>query len=159
MVILLPDTGERYLSKVFNDDWMRENGFLIPDRVTVRYVIQSKAKNVPQLVALDPTTTVRKALDLFKENDVSQLPVLENGKPVGTVIDNDLMSTVLEDNTKLDAIVSTLMKPPFPVLGAASPIEHAIDFLKKKDSAVLVEEEHKIIGILTRYDVIEYMAR
>ena len=159
MVILIPDTGERYLSKVYNDDWMRENGFLIPDRVTVRYVIQSKAKNVSQLIAVDTTTTVRKALDLFKENDVSQLPVIEKGKPVGTVIDNDLLSAVLEDNTKFDVPVKTLMKPPYPVLGAASPIEHAIDFLKKKDSAVLVEEDHKIIGILTRYDVIEYMAR
>jgi cystathionine beta-synthase len=159
MVILIPDTGERYLSKVYNDDWMRENGFLIPDRVTVRYVIQSKAKNAPQLVAVDTTTTVRKALDLFKENDVSQLPVIEKGKPVGTVIDNDLLSAVLEDHAKFDATVKTLMKPPYPVLGAASPIEHAIDFLKKKDSAVLVEEDHQIIGILTRYDVIEYMAR
>ncbi len=159
MVILLPDTGERYLSKVYNDDWMRENGFLIPDRVTLRYIIQSKAKNVQQLVAVDPATTVRKALDLFKENDVSQLPVIEKGKPVGTVIDNDLMSAVLEDHTKLDVIVKTLMKPAYPVLGASAPIEHAIDFLKKKDSAVLVEEDHNIIGILTRYDVIEYMAR
>jgi len=69
------------------------------------------------------------------------------------------MSAVLEDNTKFDSPVTTLMEPAFPVLGAAAPIEHAIDFLKKKDSAVLVEEDHKIIGILTRYDVIEYMAR
>ncbi len=69
MVVLLPDTGERYLSKIYNDDWMRENGFLTPDKITVRYVLQSKAKNVQQLIAIDPTTTVRKALDLFKEND------------------------------------------------------------------------------------------
>jgi predicted transcriptional regulator len=138
---------------------MRENGFLIPDRITLRYILQSKAKNVQQIIAIDPTTTVRKALDLFKENDVSQLPVIDKGKPVGTVIDNDLMTVVLGDNSKLDANVTTLMKPAFPVLGSAAPIEHAIDFLKKKDSAVLVEEDHKIVGILTRYDVIEYMAR
>jgi cystathionine beta-synthase len=159
MVILLPDTGERYLSKIYNDDWMRENGFLIPDRVTAHYVLQSKSRNVQQLIAIDPSTTVRRALDLFKEHDVSQLPVLDKGRPVGTILDNDLMSAVLEDNSRLDAEVSKLMKPPFPVIGAASPIEHAIDFLKKKDSAVLIEEDHKLIGILTRYDVIEYMAR
>ena len=69
------------------------------------------------------------------------------------------MSVVLEDNTKLDSPVKTLMKAAYPLLGASAPIEHAIDFLKKKDSAVLVEDDHKIIGILTRYDVIEYMAR
>ncbi len=159
MVILLPDTGERYLSKIYNDDWMRENGFLTPDRITVRYVLQSKAKNVQQLIAIDPSTTVGKALDLFKEHDVSQLPVIEKGRAVGTVIDNDLMSAVLEDNSRIDLPVSKLMEPAFPVIGVGAPIEHAIDFLKKKDSAVLIEEEHKIIGILTRYDVIEYLAR
>ncbi len=159
MVILLPDTGERYLSKIYNDDWMRENGFLIPDRITVRFVLQSKAKNVQQLIAIDPTTTVRQALDLFKANDISQLPVIEKGRPVGTVVDNDLMSAVLEDNAVLDTTVKKLMEPAFPVIGVGAPIEHAIDFLKKKDSAVLIEEDHKIVGILTRYDVIEYMAR
>jgi cystathionine beta-synthase len=159
MVILLPDTGERYLSKVFNDDWMRENGFLTPDRVTVHYVLQNKAKTLQQLIAIDSATTVRKALELFKEHDVSQLPVIEKGKSVGTVIDNDLMSAVLDDHSHLDQPVSKMMKPAFPVIGASAPIEHAIDFLKKKDSAVLIEDDHKIIGILTRYDVIEYMAR
>ncbi len=159
MVILLPDTGERYLSKIYNDDWMRENGFLTPDRVTVRYVLQNKSKTVPQLVSIDSATTVQKALEFFKQHDVSQLPVIDKGKPVGTVIDNDLMSTVLEDNSKLSHPVSKHMKPAFPIIGAGAPIEHAIDFLKKKDSAVLIEEEQKIIGILTRYDVIEYMAR
>ncbi len=159
MVILVPDTGERYLSKIYNDDWMRENGFLIPERITVRYVLQNKPKDVQHVVAVDMATTVRKALDLFKEHDVSQLPVLEKGKPVGTIIDNDLMSAVMEDNSLFDAPVSKVMEPAFPVIGSSAPIEHAIDFLKKKDSAVLVEEDRKIVGILTRYDVIEYMAR
>jgi len=159
MVVLLPDTGERYLSKIFSDDWMRENGFLIPDRITVRFVLQSKSRSVQQLIAVSPTTTVRDALDLFKLHDVSQLPVITKGKVVGTVIDNDLMLSVLENNELFDAPVDKLMKPAFPVIGADAPIEHAIDFLKKKDSAVLIEEDHKIIGILTRYDVIEYMAR
>ena len=75
------------------------------------------------------------------------------------VLDNDLMSAVLDDNARLDEPVNKLMKPAFPVIGASAPIEHAIDFLKKKDSAVLIEEKRKLIGILTRYDVIEYMAR
>lgn len=160
MVILLPDTGERYLSKVYNDDWMRENGFLMPERVTVRYVLQGKARTLPPLIAVDPTTTVRKALDLIKEHDVSQLPVIDSkGKAVGSVEDGDLMSAVLENNALLDAPVSQLMKKTFPVIGADSPIEHAIDLLTKKHPAVLVEDDHKTVGILTRYDVIEYMSR
>lgn len=159
MVILLPDTGERYLSKIYNDDWMRENGFLTPDKVTVRYVLQGKSRSLPQLVSVDPATSIRTALGLFKQHDVAQLPVIEKRVSVGTVIDNDLMTAVLEDATLLDAPVVKVMEPSFPVIGIDSPIEHAIDFLKKKDSAVLVQEEKNIVGILTRYDIIEYMAR
>jgi cystathionine beta-synthase len=136
---------------------MRENGFLIPDRVTLRYVLQSKAKGVQQLIAIGSASPARKALELIRENDISQLPVIDNGRPVGTVIDSDLLTAVLEDSTKLDLPVSKIMKPAFPVLGAASPVEHAIDYLK--GAAVLVEDEHTIVGILTRYDVIEYMTR
>lgn len=159
MLVMLPDSGERYLSKMYNDDWMRENGFLTPERITVRYILESKPKPLRQLVAIDPVTTVRKALDLIKEHDISQLPILDKGKAVGTVIDNELMSAVLDSNTLLDAPVSEVMRPPFPVIGIDSPIDHAIEFLKKKHSAVLIEEEQKVSGILTRYDVIEYMAK
>jgi len=159
MVVMLPDSGERYMSKMYNDDWMRENGFLTPERITVRYILDSKPKPLRRLIAIDPVTTVRTALDLIKEHDISQLPVLENGKPVGTVLDNELMSAVLDSNTVLDAPVSKVMRSPLPVIGADSLIDHAIEFLKKKHSAVLIEKEQKITGILTRYDVIEYMAK
>jgi cystathionine beta-synthase len=159
MVILLPDTGERYLSKIYNDDWMRENGFLIPDRINVKYVLQSKARTMPGIIAVDPATSVRDVLDLFREHGISQIPVIEKGHSIGTVIDNALMSAVLEDNSLLDSPVSKVMEPPFPAIGSSSPIEHAIDHLKARDSAVLIEEEHKIIGILTRYDIIDFMAR
>ena len=138
---------------------MHENGFLIPDRITVRFVLQSKPRSVQQLVAVDPNATVRDALDVIKQHDISQLPVIEKGRAVGTVIDNDLMSAVLDNNATLDKPVKELMEPAYPVIGADSPIEHTIDFLKKKDSAVLIEDNHKLVGILTRYDVIEYLAR
>ncbi len=159
MVVLLPDTGERYLSKVYNDDWMRENGFLMPERITVRYVLQGKAKTLPPLLSVDATTTVRRALDLFKEHDVSQLPVVDKDNAVGSIKDGDLMSAVLENSTLLDSPVSGVMEKTFPIIGADSPIEHAIELLTKKHSAVLVEDDRKTIGILTRYDVIEYMSR
>jgi len=159
VVVLLPDTGERYLSKVYNEDWMRENGFLLPERVTVRYVLQGKSKKLLPLISVDPASTVRHALDLFREHDVSQLPVIEKGKPIGSVKDGDLMSAVLEDSAILDAPVSQVMEATFPVIGADSPVEHAVELLAKKHSAVLVQDEHKTIGILTRYDVIEYLSR
>mgnify|MGYP003340891306 CR=1 FL=1 len=159
VVVLLPDTGERYLSKIYNDDWMRENGFLTPDRVTVKYVLQNKAKTVQELVSIESSATVQQAIELFRQHDVSQIPVFEKGKPIGTVLDNELLTAVLGDNSLLGDPVKAHMEPAFPVIGTAAPIEHAIDLLKKKDSAVLIEEDQKIVGILTRFDVIEYMAR
>ncbi|HET6273733.1 MAG TPA: cystathionine beta-synthase [Bacteroidota bacterium] len=160
VVVLLPDSGERYLSKIYNDDWMRENGFLTPEKVTARYVLQSKKKKMGDLVAIDPITTIRKALDLIKEHDVSQLPVLDRGKPIGAVHDNELMTRVLERPSLVDSPVSTVMGPSFPLVNIDSQIEDVIHFMtSKKNTAVLVEDDQKISGILTRYDVIEFLGK
>jgi cystathionine beta-synthase len=160
VVVLLPDSGERYLSKIFNDDWMRENGFLTPEKVTARYILSAKGKTIHSLVAIDPITTVRKALDLIKENDISQLPILDRGRPVGSVHDNELMTKVLERPTLVDSPVSTVMGPSFPTVNIDSQIEDVVGLMRnKKNSAVLIEEDQKMMGILTRYDVIEYMGK
>ncbi|MEK9138806.1 MAG: cystathionine beta-synthase [Bacteroidota bacterium] len=160
VVVLLPDSGERYLTKIFNDDWMREYGFLVPERITARYVLESKRKKIGDLVAIDPITTVRKALDLMKENDISQVPVLDRGKPVGGVTDNELMTSVMEHPALIDSPVSTLMGSAFPTINIDVLIDDVIKQLTlKKNPAVLVEEDQKVIGILSRYDVIEFMGR
>lgn len=160
VVVLLPDSGERYLSKIYSDDWMRENGFLAPERITARYILQSKAKEHHELVAIDPTTTVRKALDLIKENDVSQLPVFDHGRSVGSVHDFVLMTRVLERPTLIDSPVSAVMEPGFPIINIDTQVEDVIKLMTaKKDPAVLVEEDQKITGILSRYDVIEFMGK
>jgi len=160
VVVLLPDSGERYLSKIYNDDWMRENGFLTPEKITVRYILQSKGKQAEGLVSIDPITTIRRALDLIKEHDVSQLPVLDRGKPVGAVHDHELMATVMERPTLIDSPVSTVMSPSFPAVNIDSQIDDVIRLMTpKKNYAVLVEDEQRISGILTRYDVIEFMAK
>jgi len=160
VVLILPDSGERYLSKIYDDDWMREYGFLTPEKVTARYILQSKAAELRKLVAIDPLTTVRKALDLIKEHDISQLPVLDRGKPVGSVVDNELMSAVMARPALVDSPVSSIMGPSLPSVNIDAQIEDVIRLMTtKKNSAVLVEEEQKVGGILTRYDVIEYMAK
>lgn len=158
MVVIFPDTGERYLSKMYNDDWMRENRFLVPEKITVRYVLEGK-KGVPKVVAVDPVATVRKALDLIKEHNISQLPVIDKGESVGSVEESELMGAVLENPSLFDAPVSTVMKPAFPKIHIDDSINSAIAPLSKKQPAVLVDEDGKIVGVLTRYDVIEYMSR
>ncbi len=158
VVVLLPDTGERYVSKIFNDDWMKENRFLVPEKVTVRFVHESK-RGVTGLISTDPVATVRKALDLINEHNISQLPVIDKGKSVGSLEESDLMSAVLENPALFDAPVSSLMKASFPKVHMDESINQAISLLSRKHPAILVEDDGKIVGILTRYDVIEYMAR
>ena len=160
IVVLLPDLGERYLSKIYNDDWMKENGFLRPERITARYILESKGKEVRELIAVDPVTTVRKTLELMRQKDISQIPVLDRGKPVGSVNDSDLMAKAMEKPTFLDSPVSAVMQPSFPVVNIDSPIEEVVKFMTAKHNpAVLVEDQQKITGIVSRYDVIEYMGK
>ncbi|MBI3580088.1 MAG: CBS domain-containing protein, partial [Ignavibacteriales bacterium] len=158
MVVLLPDTGERYLSKMYNDDWMRENRFLVPEKITIRYVLEGK-KGVPNLISIDPVTTIRKALDLLNQHNISQLPVLDKGRAVGSIEESDLMGAVLGNPALFDAPVSSLMKPAFPKVHIDESINQAITLLSKKHAAVLVEDDAKVVGIVTRFDVIEYMSR
>jgi cystathionine beta-synthase len=160
VVVLLPDTGERYLSKIYNDDWMREHGFLTPERVTARYILQSKGKRLGELVSIDPITTVRKALDLMRENDISQIPVLDRGRSVGTVHDSTLMTTVMARPALVDSPVSAVMESGLPSVNIDSQIEDVIKLMtQKRNTAVLVEDDQKLCGILTRYDIIEFMGK
>ncbi|HEY6952516.1 MAG TPA: cystathionine beta-synthase [Bacteroidota bacterium] len=158
VVTLLPDSGERYVSKMYNDDWMRENRYLIPEKITVRFILESK-KGFHGLLSIDTASTVRKALDIINQNNVSQLPVFKDGKSVGSVEESDLMSAALGNPALFDTPVHKVMTPPFPTLHIDELINQAITLMSKKHSALLVEEEGKIVGILTRFDVIEYMAR
>jgi cystathionine beta-synthase len=160
VVVLLPDTGERYMSKIYNDEWMRENGFLTPDRITVRYVLDSKSKHPRGVISVDPSTSVRNALETLKQHDISQIPVMEGGKPVGTVHDHELMMNVMEHPSLVDAPVRDVMGASFPVVSIDASVEEVLRLMRVKENyAVLVEEGEKIDGILNRYDVIEYMGR
>ena len=158
VVVLLPDTGERYLTKMYNDDWMRENRFLVPERITNRFVLEAKHA-IAGVISIGPNDSVRKALDLLNEHNISQLPVIDQGKSVGSIEESDLMSAVLADPAAFDAPVKAQMKAPFPTVHADTLIAQAVAFLTKRHPAVLVEDKERIVGILTRYDVIEYMSR
>lgn len=159
VVVLLPDTGERYLSKIFNDEWMRQNRFLEPERITLRYVLQAKSKAVAPLIFVGPVDTVRKSLTLMDECGVSQLPVIEKETSVGGVVESELLSTVLKDQSLFDVPVSTVMGPSFPILDSDRCIDDAVELLTRENPSVLIEEGGKIMGIVTRFDVIDYLSR
>jgi cystathionine beta-synthase len=160
IVVLLPDSGERYISKIYNDDWMKEYGFLRPEKITARYAFESKGKEHRELFEIDPLTSVRKALELMRQKDISQIPVLDRGKPVGSVHDSDLMAKVMERPTLVDSPVSSVMEPSFPVINIDAQIDDVIRMMTaKRNAAVLIEDQQKIVGILSRYDVIEFMGK
>jgi cystathionine beta-synthase len=158
VVFILCDTGERYLSKVFSDEWMRENRLLEPARVTAGDMIRAKEPKAPaQLISVTPETPVRQALGLITGNDVSQLPVVAEGDCVGHLSEPTLMARVLENTAVLDQSVGRLMDPPLPVVDAHADLPAVTRLLTRQNPAVLVREGGRLAGIVTRYDVLRYV--
>jgi len=157
VVFILCDTGERYLSKVFNDEWMRENQMLEPARVSAGDVVRGKSVGAPPaLVSVAPETSVRQALSFITQNNVSQVPVVAEGDCVGHLAESTLMGMVLEDTKVLDQSVQHVMDAPLPVVDAHVDLP-SVTRLLSKNPAVLVRREGKLHGIVTRYDVMRYV--
>jgi cystathionine beta-synthase len=158
VVFVLCDTGERYLSKLYSDEWMRENRLLEAGRVTADLMISTKGEtSAHRLIAVAPDTPVRDALEHITGHNISQLPVLSDGDCVGHVSEATLMSRVLEDPTVLDAPVQELMDPPLPVMDANADLGALTPLLSRSNPAVLVRRHGDIAGIITRYDILRYM--
>jgi cystathionine beta-synthase len=159
VVTFLCDTGERYLSKVYSDEWMRENQMLEADRATLAQVMAEKAGgSAPaQLVVTNPGMLVRQALGLMRLHDVSQLPVMDGARCVGSVTENALTTRSLESTKILDATVGEVMDEPFPLLEGAHPADAVTKLLSKATPAVLVGEGGRIDGIVTRTDLLQYV--
>ena len=116
IVTLLADWGEHYLTKAYDDDWMRENGFMKRTHHSVHHLVAEKDRDLPELITVQPTTPVRVALSTLTSHNVSQLPVILDGECVGSLHDGELMSSVIEDPELLDRPVESIMDAPFPVL-------------------------------------------
>jgi cystathionine beta-synthase len=158
VVFVLCDTGERYLSKLYSDEWMRENRMIEPARVTVADMVDGKDDAAPvQLVAVEPSTPVRRALALITGHNISQLPVLADGDCVGHVSEATLMSRVIEAPTMLDQPVQELMDPPLPVVEPHIDLAGVTHLLSRHNPAVLVRREGVLAGIITRFDVLKYL--
>ena len=157
VVTVLCDTGERYLSKVFNDEWMRENQMLDAEKVTLGQLLAVKGGDIPALVSAAPGQSVRQALGLMRLHDVSQLPVMDAGNCVGSVSESVLSVRSLEDTKVLERTVSDVMDSPFPLVDAATPADAAVKMLGRNNPAVLVREHGMVQGILTRSDLLQFL--
>jgi cystathionine beta-synthase len=157
VVTILADTGERYLSKVFNDEWMQENQMLEAPRVTVEQLLERRSADAPALVSVAPSAAVRQALNLMSTYGVSQIPVLENGECVGGLIEGTLMTKALAQPSLLDRPVREVMEQPFPEVSADTSAERVGSMLSRESPATLVRKDGKLIGIVSRYDVLQQL--
>jgi cystathionine beta-synthase len=162
IVVLIPDTGTRYLSKVYNNEWMRDNRYFessVP--LTAWDVVQGKAApgKPGKLVAVAPSDTLLAALDRMREQDLSQLPVFEAGMPVGALYEDDLLTLALEGKDLKKVVVREVMSAAFPIVSPASPIDHLTAFITRDCPAVFVETESGHYEILTKYDLVHAIAR
>jgi len=157
VVTILCDTGERYLSKVFSDEWMQENQMLEAPRVTVEQLLERRPTTAPALVSVAPAAAVRQALNLMTTYGVSQIPVVENGESVGALIEGTLMTRALSQPALLDRPVREVMEQPFPEVDASASADRVGAMLTRESPATLVRKEGKLIGIVSRYDVLQQL--
>ncbi len=157
VVVLLPDTGERYLSKVHSEEWLKENRLLEGFDPTVREILGQRPTEVPALVHVDESTPVREAVNLVRQYGVSQVPVLHDGANVGVLQESKLLRLALEDDRVLDQPASMVMDPPLPEIAISETTDRVKSHLSKRDGAVLVRDNDRIVGILTRYDLLDYI--
>ncbi|MCD9153171.1 cystathionine beta-synthase [Aeromicrobium duanguangcaii] len=165
IVVLLPDGGRGYLSKIFNDDWMASYGFLRTplsgDATDLRVldILRRKSGEMPALVHTHPSETVRDAIEILREYNVSQMPVVGPEPPVvigevaGSVSERELVSAVFEGRAQLTDAVAEHMEPPLPIIGSGEDLAAALDMFKGND-ALMVVDEGKPLGVLTRHDLL-----
>jgi cystathionine beta-synthase len=164
IVVILPDGGRSYLSKVYSDSWMRQYGFLERSSdLTVGDVLRRKreAGEIPSLVTVEPHYRVRDAIALLHEHRVSQLPVVSAHDPatiVGTIGERGLLKHAAEDPTRLDAEIVEVMEPPFAAVSSDDPVREAVELLVGDRQALLVTSEGRAVGLVTRADLLEALA-
>ncbi|OBJ18802.1 cystathionine beta-synthase [Mycobacterium colombiense] len=169
VVVLLPDGGRGYMSKIFNDAWMSSYGFLrsrldgSTEQSRVGDVLRRKSGELPDLVHTHPSETVRDAIGILREYGVSQMPVVGAEPPVmagevaGSVSERELLSAVFEGRAKLADAVALHMSPPLPMIGAGELVSAAGKALRDWD-ALMVVEEGKPVGVITRYDLLGFLS-
>jgi cystathionine beta-synthase len=157
VVVIIPDTGERYLSKVHSDEWMRDNRLLDSSTITIADVMAGKRDHIPALVSINFDETVDRALSLIREFNISQLPVLKEGNVVGSVSEGVLLQKVLDGSAHGGTRVEYLLEKPLPVVPITAHLPRAMKVLAASNAAVAVDAHGKPAGILTRFDLLEYI--
>jgi cystathionine beta-synthase len=159
LVVVFPDSGRGYMSKIFNDEWMIANGFLAEGRrvATVGDVLRSK-EPLPPMITIGEDDVVRNALDLLRRYEISQLPVMRGSDIVGSVNDVAVMQAVFDRADLLHKPVREVMGRAFPALETDAAIDRAYKLLTLANAAIVVLDNARPIGVVTRQDIISYLS-
>jgi cystathionine beta-synthase len=163
VVVLLPDTGRQYLSKLYSDSWMLQYGMLDrPEVIRVDEVLAAKGRELPPLITVRAHDKVRRAVDVLQEHSISQAPVVredstEVSQIVGSIRDRELLERVFRDPDALQADVAEVMAPPIPVVEWDDPVDAAFAELERA-SAAIVAKDGQVVGVLTRSDLLDFLA-
>ncbi|HET6566959.1 MAG TPA: pyridoxal-phosphate dependent enzyme [Rhodothermales bacterium] len=158
VVVVLPDSGFRYLSKTYNDNWMLGHGFLERrPELTVQEVLVTRRKPAP-VVAVAPTDTLGSAIQCMTEHSISQLPVVEDGQVVGSLTETGILNRLIQKPDAREEQVRDAMGNPFPIVPRSLHLEHLSAYLEEGTGAVLVEDQPGAYEIITKSDLISALA-
>jgi cystathionine beta-synthase len=166
VVVLLPDSGKSYLSKLYNDEWMRQNGFLqrFAHLMRVGDVIRDREGGTPQIVVISRSDTVRSAIDTMQRYGISQIPVVSDGTAarvsdiVGSVQERTMLDRVFREPALVDATVERVMEAPFPIVQANEDVERLYAELAGGVPALLAVDEDRPVSVITKADLLEFIA-
>ena len=159
MVIIIPDSGTRYLSKIYNDNWMRENQFLEPRiTVTAGQVVNDKQRRAEQLVSVPLGVTIEQAVNLMREHNISQVPVIEGGEVVGSISETRILDILVSDPVAKSKPVAEYMEKPFPVITEDASVEQIAHNIDHQTPAILVKRDTSF-DIITKSDLIFFLTK
>jgi cystathionine beta-synthase len=162
VVVVFPDTGRNYLSKMYSDEWMLELGYIEAEKegkILVEAILRAKPEEIPAMIAVTFNDPIANAVELMRKYDVSQLPVVEEGHVLGTVHDDTLMKKLLTKEVSLKQSVQEVMDPPLPTIEAHSEISELYKTLTGAHNAVVVVRDGQATGVLTKMDVITHLSK
>src|SRR5690606_24061652 len=152
VVVIFHDHGSRYMGKMYNDDWLRERGFLEDKKLTAKSILEKRGGQ--RVVTADVEQSVAEIFNLMKTLNISQIPVTQQGMVIGKVTESDILNALLESPALKSARVGTITSKPFPFVDLNSSIDKLSTLINKDTQAVLVEDEQGEINIITQYDII-----
>ena len=152
VVIIFPDHGSRYMGKMFNEDWLRERGFLKDEKLTAASILGKRENQ--EMVTIDCEKSVLEAINTIKSLNISQIPVTQKGMIIGKVTECDILNAVLENPSAKSNSVKEIMTPSFPFVDLNTSLDKISGMFNKENTAVLVEDTSGKIEIITQYDII-----